>query len=912
MNPFTQTPPGNLQKPGLKNNAEGLSGVLDTRTDNSPVASGNPARLCDLELPEFWPPRLAVDDPEAIAAWVIEGCGWKKAQLWLENQQGPAIRRQVYKRPFDLLLLAASLPIVLPLLAGISLALRVASPRQSIFVKEERLGRGCKPLKLLSFRHAGISDSVSPVERFLSRAFLYKLPQLWHVLLGDMSLVGPCPLQPSRIRQSVSVAPDRFRLRPGFFGVAQLDCEISVALAGRLQAEQNYSESGNFVRDLGVLFMAPVAYTRFFILGRSSQSFLLEAIEGFGRRPKQFFLLCVDVVLSLVAMTLAYSLRLNAPPASLTPALLMSLAVLAVRLPLFVRLGMYRLKLSSRVQTFSHGIFVGTLFSSVAVLLPLLAFPIEGVPRFAFLIEAPFAAMLILGSRELMSAMIHSRRGRNRLKKPVLIYGAGNVGTQLALSIQADDVHSFSPVAFLDDDASKQGLRMCGLEVLSPARVERYIKKHKVNTVLFAMPSVKGWEKSPLIQHMQELGLSVQSVPSLIDIISGKKSVDEMSVISSADLLGRDAVEGIPDLLAYDVKGRVVCVTGAGGSIGSELCRQVALNQPEALVLFEQSEFNLYEIEMELGKAFPNLKIAAILGSVCDQRRISSVLGNYRVDTLYHAAAYKHVPMVEQNPLEGVRNNVLGTLTAAEAALAAGVSKFVLISTDKAVRPTNVMGATKRAAEEACAYVSAKAAEQDGGTIFGMVRFGNVLDSAGSVVPLFRKQIARGENLTVTDKDVTRYFMTIREAAQLVMQAGAQATCGEVFLLDMGDPIKVHDLAKRMIQLHTTGNGSSSIGIEITGLRPGEKLFEELFLDKEKAEATRHLKIWKGVEGDPSNQGSFGYISQLREALSSGDSVGLLEILHSKIEGYSPETQASELSSNGDYRRSFSPKSAKG
>jgi len=280
-------------------------------------------------------------------------------------------------------------------------------------------------------------------------------------------------------------------------------------------------------------------------------------------------------------------------------------------------------------------------------------------------------------------------------------------------------------------------------------------------------------------------------------------------------------------------------------------------------------------------------------------------LSNYKVDTLYHAAAYKHVPMVEQNPIEGVRNNVLGTLTAAESALAAGVAKFVLISTDKAVRPTNVMGATKRAAEEVCAYVSAKAAKVEGGTVFGMVRFGNVLDSAGSVVPLFRKQMARGENLTVTHEEVTRYFMTIREAAQLVMQAGAQATCGEVFLLDMGESIKVIDLAKRMIKLHTVGSRSGSIGIDITGLRPGEKLYEEMFLDKEKATPTQHAKVWRGVETQKSVDEMAQFIQKMTSAIIAGESSQLLELLRSEVDGYEPNLRAGELSDDGTYQRSF-------
>ena len=604
-------------------------------------------------------------------------------------------------------------------------------------------------------------------------------------------------------------------------------------------------------------------------------------------------------------MYLALALQQGTPQQQLVPFIWMASAVLFLRVPIFAWLGLYRQKLSSGVQHFSKNVFIGTTVSSIAIFVLLLLSPANATPQLALLIEAPLAAMFISGSRELFSSLISSRKRRNRAQKAVLIYGAGNVGAQLAVSLQTDEQREFHPIAFIDDDASKQGITICGMMVLSPENAKNFAAKHNVQTVLLSIPSLRGWERAPVVERLQNEGFQVRTVPSLIDIVSGKKSLDEVIKITADDLLERDAVPPMPHLISADVTGKVVCVTGAGGSIGSELCRQIAFSSPKALVLVEQSEHNLYEIEMELGRRFPDLQLAAILGSVCDRKRMDSVLQGYGIDTLYHAAAYKHVPLVEQNPLEGVKNNVLGTLTIAEASIAAGVGKFVFISTDKAVRPTNVMGATKRVAEEVCAFVAKQASAHQSPTIFGIVRFGNVLDSAGSVVPLFRSQIARGEDLTVTHPEVTRYFMTIPEAAQLVLQAGALATDGEVFLLDMGESIKVMDLAKRMIQLHThSSNDGASTRIKITGLRPGEKLYEEMFLDKGEAEPTQHQKIWCATESSKDPEETASLLSRLQECLDNDDSLLLHEILNMYVEGYTPHEPAKDLASDASFGHS--------
>ena len=860
----------------------------------TPEQTGQPAEIAELSTADF-------------IAREIEG---------LRAALAPGTLAWALKRTFDVSLVVLTLPLTAPLMALSALAMKLAAPKEPIFFSQTRLGYLGRPFAILKFRSmrsagsetAHLPDDVrlTALGRFLRRSSLDELPQVLNILRGEMSWVGPRPLNLEDSEAALKVSAARFGVPPGITGLAQVDYGASATAQERHEADLEYAQSLSAFHDLGILARTPAAVLRTFFVGAANQSILLGMIRSLGRRQKQIILLLVDSALTTVALFLAYGLRLGIFPESGTTFLWMISAVLCVRIPTFAWLGLYRLKLSTRSQDFSRSVIIGSVVSALAVFIPLLLAQTVQLPRLVFLIEAPLAAMLIIGSREAFSSLIYSRRCRNRLQKPVLIYGAGNVGTQLALSLQADEQHEFRPIAFLDDDASKQGLKLYGLEVLSPEVVKSYSAIHRVDTVLLSIPSLKGWERAPLIEKLQSSGLSVQTVPSLIDIVSGKRALDDVREITADDLLERDSVPPIPELLAADVKNKVVCVTGAGGSIGSELCRQIASNHPAALVLVEQSELNLYEIEMELGRVFPNLKLAAILGSVCDRKRMDRVLQGYQVKTLYHAAAYKHVPMVEQNPLEGVRNNVLGTLAVAQAAADASVEKFVLISTDKAVRPTNVMGATKRVAEEVCSFVANQCRAEGRQTIFGMVRFGNVLDSTGSVVPLFRDQISRGEDLTVTDPGVTRYFMTIQEAAQLVMQAGAQATSEEVFLLDMGEPIKVIDLAERMIQLHThAGNGGSPVKIKITGLRPGEKLYEEMFLDKNKAEPTLHQKIWCATESSKDGKEIASLISSIQKSVDTEDSLLLSKTLNNYVEGYAPQGQAEDLASGANFGHSF-------
>jgi FlaA1/EpsC-like NDP-sugar epimerase len=457
-------------------------------------------------------------------------------------------------------------------------------------------------------------------------------------------------------------------------------------------------------------------------------------------------------------------------------------------------------------------------------------------------------------------------------------------------------------VAFVDDNPSKWNMLIADIKVFPPSAITELAKKHNVRRAILAAPSSSAVERRKMIFNLRKAGLEHGEMPNFLDIVNGNVKIEDLFHVNVDDLLQRETVEPDRILLKGVVSNNAVMVTGAGGSIGSELSRQIAALEPACLVLFDSSEFGLYSIDMEIRQMYPGLEVVPILGSVLNQKLVRAAITNNTVATVYHAAAYKHVPLVEGNPIEGVRNNVMGTKTVAEASAVTSVKNFVLVSTDKAVRPTNVMGASKRVAELACQLVASQAQQiqaVDGilpvPTNFSAVRFGNVLDSAGSVVPLFRKQIAEGGPVTVTHKDVTRFFMTIPEASQLVIQASAMSNGGEVFLLDMGEPIGVYDLAKRMIDLATRGN-EREIKIKVTGLRPGEKLYEELLVDASTSKETAHKKIYKSLEQGPSLELVREQLLLLGGALDEQNLDSVLAVLQELVEGYSENSLASKLS----------------
>ncbi|MAC34249.1 MULTISPECIES: nucleoside-diphosphate sugar epimerase/dehydratase [Idiomarina] len=581
------------------------------------------------------------------------------------------------------------------------------------------------------------------------------------------------------------------------------------------------------------------------------------------RNVKRGIGLFVDIVSITTAMLIAYVLSFDAiVPLKWSQWMILGGVVLCATLFAFIRLGLYRavvryvgFKVLSLV--FFTVVFSGALLV-VGALLMGIALPVSAVVNYILI------GLLLTGGSRLIVREGY-QRAMSRKKDRVLIYGAGSAGRQLAQAI--NNGSEFHPVLFADDDPSLQNTSLLGLSVISPDYIDRYVREHDVQRILLALPSTPRSRRREILEALECLPVKVQTVPGMADMVNNEMSIDQLQDIRVEDLLGRDPVTPDARLMEKHITGQTVLVTGAGGSIGSELCRQILLQRPKVILLYELSEFALYSIERELIEMCLQHGIGAevipVIGTVQRRNRIETVLKSFNVDTVYHAAAYKHVPLVEYNMVEGVRNNVFGTWHTAEAAIAAGVKQFVLISTDKAVRPTNVMGTTKRLSE----LVLQALAQRQSDTRFCMVRFGNVLGSSGSVVPLFKEQIERGGPVTVTDPDITRFFMTIPEAAQLVIQAGTMGNSGSVFVLDMGESVKIIDLARKMIRLSgleekSETNPHGDIAIEFTGLRPGEKLYEELLIG-DNVEASEHPRILRANE----DALSWGSMKQLLDNL---------------------------------------------
>ena len=508
------------------------------------------------------------------------------------------------------------------------------------------------------------------------------------------------------------------------------------------------------------------------------------------------------------------------------------------------------------------------------------------------------AVLLIGGTRFLAKVFLQSLIQNFRPKEPVIIYGAGSSGMQLLVALQNGD--QYLPVAFVDDSHNMIGNTVHGIRVYNPNSLYELIESFSVRQIFLAIPSATHGERKEILNRLEHHPVHVKTVPDLFDMVSGKMGVDEIRDIDIEDLLGRDIVPPNPELLGACITGQSVMVTGAGGSIGSELCRQIIAINPSRLILLETFEFGLYKLEAELIEKLQsieggnNIEIVSLLGSVGNRLQMENAIRSFKVDTVYHVAAYKQVPMVEKNVVEGVQNNIFGTLVSAQAAEKFKVKNFVLISTDKAVRPTNFMGATKRFAEQVLQALAAR----ETATKFSMVRFGNVLGSSGSVVPLFRRQISMGGPVTVTHPEVTRYFMTVQEAAQLVIQAGSMATGGDVFVLDMHEPIKIIDLAKKMIHLmgfevRDENSYRGDIAIEYTGLRPGEKLYEELLIG-ESVTGTGHPKIMRAKEETLSWGELEILLSKLELACKQVDLKEIRKLLMKAVVGFEPKDEVSD------------------
>ncbi|KAA6177389.1 polysaccharide biosynthesis protein [Pseudomonas marginalis] len=637
------------------------------------------------------------------------------------------------------------------------------------------------------------------------------------------------------------------------------------------------------------------------------------------RRQKRILQVLADIVLVWLALWMAFVVRLGIDelvnPVVLHSWLFISAPIVSI--PLFIRFGMYR----AVMRYFGNDALIAIIkaVSLSALILGVVVYWYSNhenvVPR-SIVFNYWWLSLIMIGGLRLamrqyflgdwFAAAQHVPfTSRDDGLTKVAIYGAGAAGNQLVAALRMGRV--MRPVAFIDDDSSISDRVISGLQVFKPKHIQQMIDATGAQEILLAIPSSNRARRREILGLLEGFPLHVRSVPGFMDLASGRVKVDDIQEVDIADLLGRDAVPAQGDLLEHCIKGQSVLVTGAGGSIGSELCRQILALRPTTLLLFEHSEFNLYSILSELEQRITReslpVRLLPILGSVRNQAKLLDMMKTWHVDTVYHAAAYKHVPMVEHNIAEGVLNNVIGTLNPAQAALQAGVSNFVLISTDKAVRPTNVMGSTKRLAELTLQALSRELAPVLFGdkanisrvnkTRFTMVRFGNVLGSSGSVIPLFHKQIKSGGPLTVTHPKITRYFMTIPEAAQLVIQAGSMGQGGDVFVLDMGEPVRIVELAEKMIHLsglsvRSDKNPHGDIAIEFTGLRPGEKLYEELLIG-DNVVATQHPMIMSANEDHLDWEILKGKLSELLAAVDADDYSRVRQLLRDTVSGYAPD-----------------------
>ncbi|MDC0904061.1 nucleoside-diphosphate sugar epimerase/dehydratase [Candidatus Thioglobus sp.] len=634
---------------------------------------------------------------------------------------------------------------------------------------------------------------------------------------------------------------------------------------------------------------------------------MINKVINLSRIYKQLIMLLVDSVVLVSILLASFSIRLGYwyfPENDLIWVIFGAPVVASI---IFVRFGLYRAVI--RYIGFKALWTVLQAVSLYALVWGVIGFmvAVDGIPRSVILINWMLSLLAIGGVRiaarfllsnnvkfSIFNFEFNGNGNGNSNERRVLVYGAGDAGVQLIGALAHSD--EYHPVGLIDDSKELQGQYISGLSVYSVDTIEKLIIKLKVDEILIAMPSASRAKRLAIIGILEPYPVHVRMLPGVAELAQGKVSVGDLREVSIKDLLGRDSVEANKDLLGKNITDKVVVVTGAGGSIGSELCRQIVFLEPKVLILFEMSELALYTIEKELSNiGIYSLDIYPILGSVNNKARLDNVFKQFNVDTIYHAAAYKHVPMVEFNNTEGVNNNIFGTLNCAQAAINANVETFVLISTDKAVRPTNTMGATKRSAELVLQALSANQT----GTKFSMVRFGNVLGSSGSVIPLFKQQIKAGGPITVTDKDIIRYFMTISEAVELVIQAGAMGTGGDVFVLDMGKPVRIHDLAVKMIHLsglevkddvHPNGD----IEIKYTGLRAGEKLYEELLIGDNVSETDNPL-IMRAQEEMLAWDELKPVLDELNGAIESCDHEKLRKLLIKIVPDFKPQCEISDV-----------------
>lgn len=588
------------------------------------------------------------------------------------------------------------------------------------------------------------------------------------------------------------------------------------------------------------------------------------------RKLKILVTLLCDILLLPLALWSAIALRFGTIHPLVSGYYWIFILVPIVSVPIFIRIGLYRAVVrfidDKIIYTIMYGVTLSVLILTAAILMA----KVEGLPRSSIVIYWVIAVTYIGSSRFVARGVLRRAESREDRKQRVAIYGAGRAGLQTALALMSGP--EFRPVAFFDDKKDLHNSLVAGIRVYDASKALEIMEDLDCNQLLLAIPSASRSVRKEIIRRFEGKNIILKTLPGIGDLVFGTVRVEDIREVGIEDLLGRDSVPPYPELISACNRDKVVMVTGAGGSIGSELCRQILHNLPKKIILYERNEYALYKIEQDLNRSFSHIKVIPILGDILNQDQLKQVMSEHAVDTVYHAAAYKHVPLVESNIIAGVKNNVFGTSTVAKVAIEQNVETFILISTDKAVRPTNVMGATKRLSE---IVLQALASKKNHQTRFCMVRFGNVLGSSGSVVPLFREQIKSGGPVTVTHPDVTRYFMTIPEAAQLVLQAAAMGRGGEVFVLDMGESVKIVDLAKKMINLsglevHDPKKGTGDIAIEFVGLRPGEKLFEELLIGNNVG-PTAHPRIMRAEEDFLEPDYVNAELDVMKKYCSSGD-----------------------------------------
>ena len=618
---------------------------------------------------------------------------------------------------------------------------------------------------------------------------------------------------------------------------------------------------------------------------------IINYLLGFSRLRKTLLLIFADYLLLAICFLLSLSVRINGLYYPTSETILVILISPVIGIAIFYFCGLYQ---SFTRFTSFHSIkitMIGiSLYSAIWFLVVLFLGNI--VKPYDFLIINWLLTVFSIGGIRFIARNL-LKQSVLKLKK-VMIYGAGYAGTQLQSAISHDN--SIKLVGFVDDDSSKQNLFINGVRVFSPKNIEEQINKRGVQEILVAIPSLSRFNLQRLLSSLKRYSVILRVLPDILDLVQGKLFVSDLKRIKIEDLLKREIREPNRELLTKDIQNKNILVTGAGGSIGSEICRQILTQEPKLLVLFEISELALYQIEKELSGTKNNIAIIAVLGNVTNQVRLENIMQRFNINTVFHAAAYKHVPIVEKNVIAGLRCNIFGTLSCINASVNSDVESFVFISTDKAVRPTNIMGATKRFAELILQSLAIKhqKTEDNPKLRISMVRFGNVLGSSGSVVPLFREQIEKGGPVTVTDPNIIRYFMTIKEAAQLVIQAGAMGKNGEIFLLDMGEPAKVVDLARDMIKLSgmtikDKDNPGGEIEIIFTGLRPGEKLYEELLVD-DKAIETQHEKIMQANDKSLDWKIIDQYLKKLEKHILEEDFDSIEQVFISTVSGFRNNT----------------------